>query len=800
MREREVPRARLAAKSFSPRDDAALSYSDVLDALPIVAYMAAPDGTIVYVSRAWTEFTGYARGEILGSEYRPLIDAADADRVVAKWLAACKDERPYSDEFRLRLRDGSYRAVLSQAAPVRDPVVGRVTAWFGTLTDIDERKRQADALRESESMYRALSEALPGVTWAASPAGDLTYVGDRWLELHNESRARALGDAWMASVHPGDRKRVYAAWTHSLQTGEPYEVEFRVLIADGTYHCFLVRALPVYNGDGSILRWVGVNIDIEDRHAADEAREMYVALVENSADFIAIVDRAGNVVYVNSAGRNLLGIDSLEAARATHVSAYFPAEDRAFVESNILPAIERDGSWTGDFRFAHFAGREPVPVACNFFALKDADGSPLGMATVSRDLRERKRIEDGLRLLSRTGAAIVDSLDYQRTLANIARAFVDGFAAYCLIDVMPPDGSWQRTIEHRDPAFIPFLAGLSRPKGSHPIARAIEKGEASVTAIDEQWVHSLDERLDTERLEAVRRLRVRSIVTVPVLTPSGKVVGALTCALDDVSIRENYGPDDLGIVAEVGRRAGAAIANVQLYERERRIALEFQAASLPASVPLVEGVALDVAYRPSSHEARIGGDWYDAFLLPDKRLVITIGDVLGHGLQAAVSMTKLRLAMQSAAIVNPDPNVMLRVADATLRLSGSEAYATAIAAVYDPATRTVTFASAGHPGPILRTADGATQDFTLPGLMVGLRRGDETRTRTIATPPGSTLVFFTDGLLEVTRDMDEGFRRLERALGSEDVVRAARPAAALVDAVLGADEARDDIAVLTLNF
>jgi len=538
--------------------------------------------------------------------------------------------------------------------------------------------------------------------------------------------------------------------------------------------------------------------DLDDRYGADEAREMYAALVENSTDFIGIVDIDGAVIHVNRAGRDLLGIDSLEVARRTPLLAYFLPADRDFVRSTIFATLERDGNWAGDFQFRHFRSGLPVPVAFNVFAIALVDGRRMGAATVSRDLRERKRVEDGLRLLSRTGAAVVDSLDYGRTLQNIARAFVDGFAAYCLIDVMPPHGRWERTVEHRDPALVPLLVKLSRPTGIHPIARAIERGESSFMPIDEAWARAVDPTDD--RLEAVRRLGVRSIISVPVVTPAGEIVGALTCALDGVTIRENYGSDDLGFVAEVGRRAGAAIANVQLYERERRIALELQAASLPARLPVVDGLALDAAYRPGSNEAKIGGDWYDAFVLPDARLVITVGDVLGHGLQAAVAMTKLRLAMQSAAMVDPDPNLMLRVADATLRLSDPDAYATAIAAIYDPRTRTVAFASAGHPGPALRGTDGQVQIVDQSASMIGLRSGSESEICTIETPPGSMLVFYTDGLIEVVRDVEEGFGRLSRVLAAPDFPAAARPAEALVTAVLGADTAHDDIAVLVVTF
>jgi serine phosphatase RsbU (regulator of sigma subunit) len=249
----------------------------------------------------------------------------------------------------------------------------------------------------------------------------------------------------------------------------------------------------------------------------------------------------------------------------------------------------------------------------------------------------------------------------------------------------------------------------------------------------------------------------------------------------------------------VGRRVGAAIANTKLYERERRIAVELQSASLPQRVPDFPGVRLDAAYLPGGREASVGGDWYDAFVLADRRLAITVGDVVGHGLTAAVSMTKLRLAMQSAARVDPDPNVMLRVADEVI-VSRADRYATAIAAIYDPETQALTYASAGHPGPVTRTAQGAVEDSSAPGIMLGLRHGAASETRTIPTPPGTTMVFFTDGLIEVTRDMDEGYGRLFGALADPELPHAEHPAAALVTTVLGEDEPRDDIAVLVLSF
>jgi serine phosphatase RsbU (regulator of sigma subunit) len=225
-------------------------------------------------------------------------------------------------------------------------------------------------------------------------------------------------------------------------------------------------------------------------------------------------------------------------------------------------------------------------------------------------------------------------------------------------------------------------------------------------------------------------------------------------------------------------------------------AVKLQAASLPATLPRLDHLHLNAEYRPGSDEATIGGDWYDAFSLDDGRVVVNIGDVIGHGLQAAITMTKLRQALQSAAMINPDPNLMLTVADRSLKLLDPDAYATAAVAVYDREAHTLTLASAGHPGPFVRTREGTIQEYRSPGSMLGLRSGDETDTVTIPMPAQCTVLFFTDGLVESTRDSEASQQLVREALARDDIVFGDAPARAIVDYVLGTGKGTDDIAVL----
>jgi PAS domain S-box-containing protein len=238
------------------------------------------------------------------------------------------------------------------------------------------------------------------------------------------------------------------------------------------------------------------------------------------------------------------------------------------------------------------------------------------------------------------------------------------------------------------------------------------------------------------------------------------------------------------------------------FEHEQRIAFMLQEASLPTVLPALSDVYLCAYYRPGNSEATIGGDWYDAFQLEDGRLVLTIGDVLGKGLVAAVTMGNIRQAMRAVARLLPNPNALLDAADHTVRSDSAvtDIYATALAGIYDPGRQSFTFASAGHPGPMLRRPDGSIEELTSSGTLLGMRDGNEVETITVEVPSGCALVFVTDGLLEATRDIDDGARRIVAAMRNADVWSAENSAHALVTYVLAGQPATDDVAVLVAEF
>lgn len=433
--------------------------------------------------------------------------------------------------------------------------------------------------------------------------------------------------------------------------------------------------------------------------------------------------------------------------------------------------------------------------------LTDIDHQRRAHDTISRDLSSRYRIDRGMHALAETGAVMYGSLDTETALRNIAEAITKTFATSCTIDIVESEGEGEGNVRriaciHRHPDMLGLFQACnteSFTKPEHPVHQAVYFGVTSfVPETNPEWMSAQTPFIT----DLVDRLHIHSFITVPVRLPDGSIIGALTCCLQGDDAQPTYANDDLWFLEELGRRTAIALQHARAYERERSISVRFQEASLPNILPTIEHLSLSADYRPGDSEATIGGDWYDAFLLEDGRLVITIGDVLGKGVDAAVTMAKLRQAMRSAAAIVPEPMAMLSAAESAVRDVSGNTYATALAGIYDPQLQVFTFSSAGHPGPTFVDKNMQMTDVTAEGAMLGLRISSVYESVTIDTPPDSALVFFTDGLTEATHDTDEGYRRLHDAIRAEGVLSSDNAARALVHHVLRGTAAKDDTAVL----
>jgi PAS domain S-box-containing protein len=221
----------------------------------------------------------------------------------------------------------------------------------------------------------------------------------------------------------------------------------------------------------------------------------------------------------------------------------------------------------------------------------------------------------------------------------------------------------------------------------------------------------------------------------------------------------------------------------------------------PDDLPIVATLRLDAAYVPAENLAQVGGDFYSAIALPDGRLLFSIGDVAGHGLAAAVMMERVRNAIVTASLGSHDPASVLLHVNRVLSLRRQLPFVTALVGFLDPALGTFTYASAGHPGPVLVAAGGLSARL-LPHGGFPLGVGDDPQFAVVegVIAPGEMLVLYTDGITEFDRDIDAGERLLLAAAAGCLRDREVAPAQAIVDEVLGGAQPVDDVALLTISF
>jgi serine phosphatase RsbU (regulator of sigma subunit) len=423
--------------------------------------------------------------------------------------------------------------------------------------------------------------------------------------------------------------------------------------------------------------------------------------------------------------------------------------------------------------------------------------------------RQRDSIERRyLRFLVDVGAILGEALDYRETLQRVCDAAVRSMA----------DIATMYLIEEGEVELV--AAASSREQDGPRLRQRIQEAFQGPDG-PRPWIQSLVRNARPFLLESLkdanrtviardavhetllRDLAIHSLMIVPLVSESRGNLGALVLAYTDESGMQ-YDSEALILAEDLGRRCGMAIAKARLHAVAIDTSIRFQMSALPRSLPQFEQLRLDAFYEPAAAEMLVGGDWYDAFMLPDGRLAVSVGDVSGHGLDAAAFMLRLRDALRVALYLEGDMERALSVADLLLREEGpAEMYATASISMVDLAHRTMACLSAGHPGPLvwLNRLKGVVDPFMDRGLPLALRDLGPSAFagQTIALDSGAFVVFFTDGLVETERNYIDGEQRLAQVMADVDVREADQPAQVIRRRV-APEHHPDDIAVLTLRF
>ncbi|HTN89313.1 MAG TPA: PAS domain S-box protein, partial [Sorangium sp.] len=240
-------------------------------AAPFPMMIHAEDGQIINMNRAWLDLSGYTREQLPTIEawteraYGPRKGAVRAAIEVIYGL----EGKPIENEFTITTASGARRTWAFSGAPLGKDAAGRRLV-VSAAHDITERKRIADALRETEARFRELADAMPQIVWTAGPDGHVDYFNRRWHERTGTTEAQALGEGWVSALHQDDRERCLALWHRAVVTGEPYEIEYRLGGAAGReYRWYLGRGVPVRGPEGDIVRWYGTCTDIHDQKCAE---------------------------------------------------------------------------------------------------------------------------------------------------------------------------------------------------------------------------------------------------------------------------------------------------------------------------------------------------------------------------------------------------------------------------------------------------------------------------------------------------------------------------------------------------
>jgi PAS domain S-box-containing protein len=235
----------------------------VIDTIPALVWSKLPDGSADFLNQRFLEYTGLSVEEGLGEGWLKAIHPDDCASSIDVWREAFAGGKFFELEARLRRADGEYLWLLFRGAPLRDQA-GKIVKWYGTSTDIDDRKR-------AEEESRALIDAIPQQIWSGPPDGSLDYCNLQWRSYMGLTQEDLQGEGWQRMLHPEDRERVLNAWRDSVRMGTPYEQEERHRGADRQYRWFLARGVPLRDTTGRIIRWYGTNTDIEDRKRAEWA-------------------------------------------------------------------------------------------------------------------------------------------------------------------------------------------------------------------------------------------------------------------------------------------------------------------------------------------------------------------------------------------------------------------------------------------------------------------------------------------------------------------------------------------------
>ncbi|MFG2396372.1 SpoIIE family protein phosphatase [Streptomyces lydicus] len=475
----------------------------------------------------------------------------------------------------------------------------------------------------------------------------------------------------------------------------------------------------------------------------------------------------GNAAFIREIGlplKDFLGV----RAEALYPGGEFVTEGYPRTLDGVMQQVLDTGEPVLDLHFVGQQPSEPGPEhvwSCSYYRLLDARGQVLGVCEDAFDITDRYRAQRRLNLLVAAGRRIGTTLDMTVTAREMTEVAVPDFASLVAVDLVESVLAGEEP-GPRDGALPTLVRVATRSAGDPPDA----------SPHDPYRLAYPPGSLPYRSLSSGGMVRGESTMVVP-LRAGGAAMGLVTFTREGEPAFFDKG--EIALADELVTRTAVSLDNARRFAREHTAALTLQRNLLPQHLP--EQSAVDLAYRylPSDDRAGVGGDWFDVIELSGTRVGLVVGDVVGHGLEAAATMGRLRTTVRALAQLDLSPDELLSRLDDLVGQTaedrpgaGPDDVATGVTclyAVYDPVSRRCTMARAGHLPPAVVEPGGGLSFPELPaGPPLGLG-GLPFESLEIELPVGSLVALFTDGLVETRdRDVERGLRTLGRVLTDHD--------------------------------
>jgi PAS domain S-box-containing protein len=477
-----------------------------------------------------------------------------------------------------------------------DAFLQLMTALGSQIGQFVERKRAEEALRQSrEQQAIILAGVADGIT-AQNQKGRLIYANDAAARLIGYPTPQALLDAPTAEVmrnfqllddagQPVSSERLPGRLALRGEPPEPRMVHSRD-VRTGEEHWSLVNASPVLDEQGKVQFAVNIFHDVTERRRAEEDRLRLAAIVESSEDAIISKTVDGVILSWNLGATRLYGYTAGEAMGQSMAMLYPPERRVEFEETT--ERLKR-GEPTPQYDTVHVkknGGR--IDVSVSISAIKDSAGHVIRASTIVRDITERKRAEETQRFLSEASSTLASSLDYEETLASVARLAVPQVADWCAVDILGEDGTLQSVaLAHIDPQKVKLAQEFRRryppepdaPYGVHNVLRT-GKSEIGSDVSEEQITAAAR---DVEQLKLFVELDLRSYIIAPLIARR-RTLGALT--LVSGKSRRRYTQADVALAEELAHRAALSVDNARLYHDAQRLNEELEQRVISRTIEL----------------------------------------------------------------------------------------------------------------------------------------------------------------------------------------------------------------------